>query len=117
MLVSDTMHSVNFLRPQGNSDDVLVLLISSSNERDTDIVIDVFLDDILISASAKVVPEVVKEQWLELLLIILLDLWYFIDPWYILQDFYWDAFEWMDIIVFMIMAFIILLLLFSLLSY
>ena len=111
MLVSDTMHSVNFLRLQGNSDDVLVLLISSSNERDTDIVIDVFLDDVLISASAKVVPEVFKEQWLELLLIILLDLWYFNNPWYILQDFYWDAFEWMDIIVFMIMAFIILLLL------
>ena len=62
MLVSDTMHSVNFLRLQGNSDDVLVLLISSSNERDTDIVIDVFLDDVLISASAKVVPEVFKEQ-------------------------------------------------------
>ena len=63
MLVSDTMHSVNFLSPQGNSDDVLlVLLVSSSNERDTDIMIDVFLDDILISASTKVVPKVVKEQ-------------------------------------------------------
>ena len=63
MLVSDTMHSVNFLRPQGDSDDVLlVLLVSSSNERDTDIMIDVFLDDILISASTKVVPKVFKEQ-------------------------------------------------------